>query len=81
MLFAQKKRKAGKDLVTFRSAARHFTHQKESPSALPKAKESLINRIWYNNNQHREILHTNKSERSFYLKSAHEVCNTVETWA
>jgi len=34
MLFAQKKRKAGK--------------RKESRSALLKAKENLINRIWYN---------------------------------
>jgi hypothetical protein len=47
MLFTQKNEKPGKGLWSFHAAARNRTHQKESRSALPKAKENLINRIWY----------------------------------
>jgi hypothetical protein len=48
MLFAQKNEKPEKACVRLRAAARNLTHQKESRFALPKAKENLINRIWYN---------------------------------
>ncbi len=33
--------------MRFRATARNLIQQKESRSALPKAKENLINRIWY----------------------------------
>jgi len=46
MLFAQKNESREKACERFRATARNLSHQKESRSALPKAKENLINRIW-----------------------------------